>query len=472
MKIFGNRYLLAVFLVLLIIPVMAQDSSEIPGEDPLDFGLDLGIGSDTFNQLNEDTGEVEPVAYQTINFKPDLAFGKFGIGLDLTFHFRFITDPDDPENNFDFRTEDWVPQQDDNGDITFNTVLDCYLPLFQYVRWGYKGEPLYVKLGSIEDGTLGNGFIMGNYANTHFLPERRISGMSLDLDGNLFNFPYVGVETFVGNLAWFDVFGFRLYTRPLAWLDIPVIKDLQIGGTYAMDRLPYLHYEEDTGDTAEPVNIVGIDFKQPILNNSVINLSAFGDFVFQPSPVDAETTSVGGMLGFGGRLFGLMTYGMQLRMLGDNFIPVYFDANYDLFRQDKYAVLASTGVDIIPGYVGAYGSIGFALLEDLIIFNASIDWSLKEAAGPLAYPHLRAVFRVAEGLIPNFFFDASYDKRYIETWADLISAEDSVIGASINYKTGPAVITLAYDIKYNANVPEGDNQWDTTAKLNVSLDLF
>ncbi len=455
-------FFIAVLLILFTLPAFSQEAEGEDIESLLGFGLALGIGSDTFN-------EPDPVAYQTLNFKPDLSFGKFGVGLDVTIHFRFMNDPDNPDNNFNFRTADWIPEKDENGKITLNAVMDRYLPLIQYVRWGLKGEPLYIKLGSIEDGTLGNGFIMGNYSNTHFLPENRIFGMGMDLDGNLFNFPYVGIETFVGNLAWFDVFGFRLFARPLAWMEMPIIKDLQIGWTFAMDRMPYLHVDPAPETAALPVNMNGIDFRQPILNNPVLNLSAFGDVVFQPS-LSVEKNAVGGMVGFGGRLFGLMTYGFQVRMLGDNFVPVYFDANYDLFRQDKYQILSTT--EVIDGYIGAFGSMGFALLEDMILFNAAVDWSLSESEGEMAYPHLRAVFTLSEGLIPGVFLDASYDKRYIASWGDLISPENAVIGASINYKTGPAVITLAYDLKYNANAAEDEEQWETKAKLNVSLDLF
>jgi len=102
-------------------------------------------------------------------------------------------------------------------------------------------------------------------------------------------------------------------------------------------------------------------------------------------------------------------------------------------------------------------------------FNTTVDGAFNRTTGkPTTYPHLRSVLVVGEGLIPGFFFDASWDKRYIENWADLIDPDNAVIGANINYKTGPAVITLGYDLRY---VPETGG-WDTTSKLSTSISLY
>ena len=66
------------------------------------------------------------------------------------------------------------------------------------------------------------------------------------------------------------------------------------------------------------------------------------------------------------------------------------------------------------------------------------------------------------------FFEAYYDKKMITEFKDIIDPEDAVIGAAINYKTGPAVITLAYDMKW---LPEAA-EFETTAKLSTSISLF
>ena len=424
-------------------------------EGGFDFGLSIGIGAQTFEEAGV------PVTYQSLKLSPDISFGKFGIGLELTMNYQF-------EPDFTVRRDDWVP----TGDSTF---LDVYLPKFKYVRYGFKGDPLYAMFGSIEDGRLGNGFIMGGYDNTLFLPEQRIFGLSFDLDGALFNFPYVGIETFVGNLAQFDVMGFRTYVRPLAFTEVPVIKGLQVGGTFAMDRKPLLYVGDDGID---PVILYGADLTLPILTNSVLSLTTFADIAFLHESLGPGNTGKGEMVGFGGRLIGMINYGAQIRFLGEDFIPTYFDAGYDLFREDKYKIVNKiapfdTGID---SYVGWLGTLGFSFFDEALVLNVTVDGPFTQPGGGnpdnyLDWPHLYAAFILAEGLIPNLSLEASWDKRSLGAqegfFRDLISPEDAVIGAKVNYAIGAAVLSFLYQLSYT---PGGG--WETKSGIESSIQLF
>jgi hypothetical protein len=430
-------YLFTMFSIILMIPFSALWAEE---NDSSGFGFTttIGLGAKTFNETVD--GEITPVTYSMIRFAPDISFGKVGIGLDFTLHYK---------DGFEIREEDWVPE----GDRSF---LDLYLPIFRYIRYGEKGDPLYGKIGSIDDGTLGNGFLMRNYSNTLFLPERRIIGLALDMDGSLFNFPYLGFETFTGNLARFDVFGFRVFARPAAATEIPIVRNLQIGSTYVAD------FETLDSDT---VSMFGVDFIQPLLGGEALSLAFFGDLAFQTG---GDATNAGGMLGFGGRLIGFINYGANLLMLGDNFLPFYFDATYDLYREAKYAVYS--GQANVDGYVGWLASLGFTFLENALVFSTSVDGSFSpDGSSPetkaMTYPHLRSTLVVAEDLLPGFFFDAFYDKRAISGFDDFADPKNATIGANINYKTGPAVITLGYNLRY---VPE-DGSWETSSRLTSAI---
>jgi hypothetical protein len=83
--------------------------------------------------------------------------------------------------------------------------------------------------------------------NSLFLPEQRVSGLSLDLDGQLFNFPYLGIETMVGNLAAFDLMGGRIFTRPIYFTGVPIIKELQLGFTAVADLNPFYYEQKKSG---------------------------------------------------------------------------------------------------------------------------------------------------------------------------------------------------------------------------------
>jgi len=166
----------------------AQESSTDGSPAPeLSFGLSLGLGVQTYP---EGTG-TEPATYQFLAFRPEIAYGKLGLGLDLGLNYRF-TGGDG--NDFAVRKEDWVPSGD-------RSLLEVYLAKLAYLRWAQKGDPLYARLGSLDDATLGNGFIVGGYANTRYLPDLRLVGVQLDVDGEIVGFPYLGLETLAGNLA-------------------------------------------------------------------------------------------------------------------------------------------------------------------------------------------------------------------------------------------------------------------------------
>ncbi len=460
-----KRKLLGVTLALLCVIAVALPAQEEGEGSNLDFGLDLELGAQTFNEVN-DSGETTQVTYQSLSLNPDIGFGPFGIGLAVTVHYRF--NAGEEGNSFAIREEDWVP----TGDTTF---LELYLPMFRYVRWGQRGEPIYAKLGSIDDATLGNGFIMGNYSNTHFLPEKRIFGLTFDLDGRLFKFPYVGFQSFVGNLAHFDVMGGRLFGRPLLWLDVPIIKNLEIGATLAADIDPYYHTDtlptgvtEGEADEAS-VQVFGADFKLPILGSQIVSLAAFGDYVVQ-------NQHTGGMIGFGGALFGFLPYGFQLRILGENFLPAYFGDTYDLYRTQYYTIANATDTTYIESSAGWFANTGFSFLEDKISFSLTGQGPFGKPAGEdpdpdqewVNYPRIDGRVAVEEGLIPGFSFEATLERRNIQSFSDLIDLSEAIIGATVNYQTGPAVITLAYDVSFNPNTGE----WETSAQLQSSLSLF
>jgi hypothetical protein len=450
---------LLIVLALIILPmgISAQEDGESGGSDTLGFGMDIGLG--TVSIIDPDTGL--PENWNNISLRPDIALGKFGIGLAVDLNFAFNNE--DGTAGFRVREEDWIPSDDYN-------FLELYLPMFRYIRYGYKGEPLYGKIGAIDDFRLGNGFIIANYANTRFLPEQRISGLAFDLDGNLFGFPYIGLETVVGNLAKWDILGGRIYTRPIYWTGVPVFKELQLGFTAVGDRDPYYYeakkdasvFASFVNDVA-PVLVWGVDVKLPVLATQAASLAVFGDVVNQ-------NNNYGGMLGFGGQLLSFISYGAQLRLLGDNFLPSYFNAGYDLFRMEQWSVYS--GQVTIPGYTGWLASLGFDALESQLVFNATLEGPFNAPAGAeSALPTLTGNFYIDRNLLGGFSFDALYQKKYISSFADLIDAENALISAKIGYSAGPATISMIYDLKYSPTVAANEPDWVITSKLETSISL-
>ncbi|GAB1432666.1 hypothetical protein MASR2M29_12910 [Spirochaetota bacterium] len=444
---------ISICLLAIVLSANFAIAQENNNEDQSFFGFKAGIslGTDVLMDRNHN-----PVTWNSLGFKPDLAFGPFGVGLDLSIRFKLMPDRDTAIEVF---PGDWVPNYEDSG----KSFLDLYLPKIMYVRYGQRGEPLFVKLGSIDDLTLGNGFVMGNYSNTRFLPEQRVFGLNLGIDGALFNFPYVGIEMLTGNLAKLDVFGTRMFVRPLVSTGLAILEDLQFGATLAVDR----GIEGYSTEAFDPVFISAADLALPIIKSGSFPLAVFSEVAFEPNKRS------GFMLGAAGQLARIFSYGAQLRLLGAGFLPNYFDANYDIFRKEKADLLSTEASG--EGMAGWLAMFGTSLFEEKVLFRLSLDGPFKEKPVSSSnnyadYPHFRGVFALEEGILGGFFFNAFYDKYYLGRenlfFRDLINPENAIIGASFNYKTGAAVFTLLYSLKYNPDNPSG---FDVTSSLQTTI---
>jgi hypothetical protein len=449
---------LAVLLIILGLgaaSVYADETQTAPAAPPADtfkFGLGLGLGVATFNEVDTTvTPNTPTTTYQSLSLTPDFSFGKFGIGLDITLNYRFAGSG----NTFQVRQADWVPTSVQN-------FFEIYLPKIAYVRYGTKGDPLFIKLGSIVDVSLGDGFIMGDYTNSLFLPGARHFGLLADLDGSLFDFPYLGVETVIGNVAVLDVLGGRVYARPLAGMNIPIWSGLEVGLTGVVDTQPY--FNTATPGSPSALSAFGADVRVPLVfQKDVFSLVAFTDVA------TLQVKSWGWMIGAGGRIINIFTYGAQIRVLGAGFTPDYFGATYDLLRDKQYDALQAGGTGSTFGWLA---TIGTSLLNDLLVFSIELDgpFVTTEANYLLNQPHLRSVLTLGEGLVPGISFNFSYDKKGIGSWASLVSAQDAAINAVVNFKTGPAVISFVYKIVYDPT--QSPNPWAVTSGLSTSVALF
>ena len=445
-----KRLFLVLTVFALLFPLAAQEG----GAGSPGFSAGLNLGSDLLP--NPTTGVME--SWSKLGFQPDLAIGKFGVGLDLTFRFKLYPDGSTP---IEIYSPDWIPQ-------TGQTVFDVYLPKIMYVRYGTRGvDTLYAKLGSISDFTLGNGLIISDYANTRFLPEKRLFGLQAGIDGALFNVPYIGLEALTGNLANLDVIGGRVYIRPLAFMGKSVLGRVQLGATAVVDRDPFLYSATPGAGTL--IYVAGADVTVPIVTGSIFSLTAFVEGAREMND------SMGAIAGISGRLISFIRYGAQVRYMQTGFIPSYFDANYDIYRPDRYNFVANNAPGaFVPGWLA---SLGFDLFNQKLVFSALLDGPFAAIPSPAsdnssAYPHLKGSLVLKEGMIGGISFEGSYEKYFIGRispfFSDLIDPTDAAIGLAVNYKTGATVLTLAYAVRWD---PSKVNPDTTIGGFDVSSSL-
>jgi len=363
------KILTTIFLALLLFAPLSAQSPFPNLQDPNYFNGGLGM-----TWIND-----RP--YTTISLNPEFTFGNFGLGLRLELLF-------DNQNNFKFRTIGW----EDASAIARS---------IRYARYGYKGNPVYIRLGSLTASTIGHGFIMWQYSNEADYDRRRF-GAVLDLD-----FDHVGIETGVSDLGNVDLFGARLYFRPLFSTKIPILSNLEFGGSYVTDQNPDHNRETDEDKIEE----WGVDVGLPIVKTEAFKTVLYFDYA---KFIDfGEGKAAGINIGFP-NISGVFNLDMKFerRWLGDQFMPAYFNTLYELERNlpnglDKKSVLAQTVAS--KGYFGLLGGQVAGLLTLAGSFQKQDD---IPHSGIL---HLEA--RLMD-VIPDVQFIAYYDKTNIETIED------------------------------------------------------
>ena len=198
-----KRILFIIILVLVssyLLYAQEEVSTEPESEDG-PFNMGGGIGTIT---LSGNT-------YTQIRLKPELVFGKFGIGLDVDLLIN---------SNGDIRESDW-------------DEFDDYINKIYYIRYGHRGDAFFGRIGGFPSYKLGHGLVMRDYTNMLRYPEYRQIG--IQLGGKL---PFMGMtaEAFTSNLVENDIMAGRLTIKPLSMTGIPILQNLTFGGTVAHDK--------------------------------------------------------------------------------------------------------------------------------------------------------------------------------------------------------------------------------------------
>lgn len=146
--------------------------------------------------------------YQQFGLRPDIPLGKWGLGLDLTLRV-------DEEGNL----------KEDEWDEPLDAVEKIY-----YIRYGAPGDPLYLRVGALDNVTLGYGMVMHRYANTIQYPEIKRVGVYVEGEyGRKGLISYQGMTNNVRELDGPGVVAGRIALRP------PVKLSPVFGATFGMD---------------------------------------------------------------------------------------------------------------------------------------------------------------------------------------------------------------------------------------------
>ena len=389
---------------------------------------------------------IDNQTFVSINFRPEFALGKFGVGLNLSFLYD--------TNNGHIRSQDWDSGYD-------------YLRLVRYLRYGRKYDPIYARIGTLDAERLGHGFIVNYYTNEASYDNRKI-GMTFDLDMGQFGF-----ESLVSNIGRAELIGLRGYYRPLLGvIDVPIIKNFAIGATVATDLDPDVYRK-----TEDATSIIGFDLELPVVKTSFFRTLLYYDWaqikgyssLLNRSKTFGTGQAVGVMVNIG-NLGNFMDFYAKLerRWLGEEFMGSFFDPFYEIQRYQRSGALGRHKVDLLvnsPETKGVFGELYGSLLDNkvrLLGMLGRLDDQPK--SGTL---HLEAD---ASEALPVVAFHAAYDKIGVETVSDVFTLNNqSVARVGIGYKMTPYLILYADYIWTFVEQPLGSHNYKPQERIEPRL---
>ncbi|MFO7780627.1 MAG: FecR family protein [Spirochaetia bacterium] len=385
--------------------------------------------------------------YAKIVVQPSISVGKLKAALYLPAVYQNnLFDPGTyyrPKGNNEWSfgsDQDW---ENEPLAATGDLFTDLALKL-RYLQYGEQRDPLYLKLGNLDNMTLGHGLLMRDYANDVDFPAVRRIGLNGGIDTGGFGF-----ETAVNDLTEPEIFGGRIFLRPLqrtAALGFSAVADIDPAGDIPKDDPEYPSALADELRRVDPiVTAVGADVDVSIVENDLLSVVAFTDVGgLVPYLRDSLTDIDGNEVDAGlkteafvdtdaGRLrnFGAMTgvlgdiaffdYRADFRTYNGLFRPFYFDSGYERRRgrvaEDIYRYFVDPSADEFNETgAGVYGEAGVSLFADNLHFRAGYLWPWKvDSAGEWTlsdYDYLTLRAELREGLLPlGIHASAEYDRR-------------------------------------------------------------
>lgn len=335
--------------------------------------------------------------FTTFTIAPDIAIGKFGVGVYLQLLF-------DRNNDWKLRTLEY-----ENGAGIFRAI--------RYIRYGQKYDPLFLLVGSVERATLAHGFLVWNYNNVSNYDQRKI-GLIADVD-----LDKLGIETVWSSVGRNDMRGFNFYFRPLRLFNnaTPVLNTLRFYGTYVRDS------NVKSGallDSTAALTAYGIGADLQWLNIAALHSTIYADYSKIDDYGDGKALGIDFVFPNFIGIFGLSAR-FEKRFIGKQFVPSLFGPLHELNRESGLF----TYIENSPKVEGYFGELAGHILNRILLLGSYQDLNGIANSGVL---HLEAS---APTLIPRIELRGYYDKTGIETFEDARTLDtNSILTAEASYQ--------------------------------------
>ena len=397
------------------------------------------------------TTTIDGKQWQRLAFQPEIPLGKLGIALDIEL---FLNDQGE------ISSRGW---RFGSGEEIAETI---YRKIY-YIRWGQPRDPVYWRVGALDNVTLGYGFLMNGYRNTLDYPGVKNLGMEFALNG----IGGINIQGMTNNFLDISrggpVVGLRI-AKPLGPFEagVSIVYDIdQFGGMgdrdgdgypddidrFPDDELTWGDTDRDGVPDADDPDADGDDAIDTVNPETGQSLT-----IAQQDSINAILT------GAGLRPYNWDTDGTDLQELfnknnygRDGFGMVGADVAFKLIDQSSLRLIT-------------YGQIGMSLDDDdgakaegWGFAAPGLMLKLGPLEGRIEYRHLRDEFmpEYFNGLYDHTRAVADYDNGTVMTRDSTLEALD---GQNLNGVFGQAHLPIGnffvFDAQYQFLVGEDDNQ--------------
>ena len=457
----------------------SSDSVKPKPKKPLNLGL--GVGSAT----------IDGVLYNQVALRPELSFGKLGLGLDLPLYI---------DNEGNIRKDEWDEASD---------IIDKFL----YIRWGEKSDPFWFKWGALNNVTLGYGGLLSGYSNMMEFPSVRKVGINTGI-----GFGNFGTELFLSNMKDFTRGGTLMGLRGTYKLSDAI--PLTFGLNFVMDMNQFSGLKDTDDDTYPDIfddfpnnkdywndtdgdgiadfnggnkppatgwdidgdgdNILdsvkdptlkptpfslkdnkataqgfAFDLGYPVVKSKAFSLEAYmeynklifpkikGDNYYSRKAMNGTGITIPGVRA---SIFSFLNVSFEYRLKNGYFAPQFFDGSYDLSRvvaefsnsgtvirtKDQVILVDSSSTS------GLYGSAS-ANVFNLVSFNAA--YASMKGDGDIEFNSFNALINVNAENIPKLSVaQAYYQRNNDKNPFDFANpSENTVMGYRIGYEMSKGV---------------------------------
>jgi hypothetical protein len=359
-------------------------------------------------------------------------------------------------------------------------AVDLLLKI-KYIEWGQQRDPFYLKVGNLDDITIGHGLIMRDFANDADFPSVRRIGVNAGLD-----FGGFGFEAMVNDATDPEVFGGRMYIRPIPSFNLALGFSTIIDINPARDFLDPFTGAVGPDPAGDPIFIdPGVDLDLPFIEGDAFSLVAFADgalmlpyfrsipsVILGPAAINPGfawsaiyDTSASMQIknwGFATGLFGNLiirdlTWRLEFRDYTGAFTPQFYSSGYERQRSALVTtVLYSLQNPDAPQFntqnMGIFGEGGIAV-DRLFSLKLSYFWPWdRDSSGSFNFngDDFMVKFILQKGVIPvvNVWGSIAYERTSfvpsIQHGVNLFDA-NTVVSTSINYSVTESIdVTLLY----------------------------